>query len=167
MLSGGVRYLNAYLVVGPGTDARRSVPQVASWRVAKHRKEEPDRIDVYDLAVDQSQWPAEQVAKVREVYPTIEGVDTWIGFLSRVDRVHHQRDRMVGRATEDRGAVFRYQGLAAAQDFAGLIAIDADDHGAAQSLADSIRNALGDEILFGRSRRAGYGGAAKISWQPL
>src|SRR5262245_98638 len=67
--------------------------------------------------------------------------------------VHTQRDARLGRATENSGAVYRYEALAAGTRWQALILTT-------PALADEIAGWLrGATLWIGRARRAGYGKA--------
>jgi len=68
--------------------------------------------------------------------------------------VHTARERVKGRATEDEGAVFRYQAIAPGARFQGVIL-------AAEADAPILKELLAsDEVWLGKSRTGGYGRVA-------
>ncbi len=68
--------------------------------------------------------------------------------------VHTARERVKGRATEDEGAVFRYQAIAPGARFQGVILADEADTPILKELLAS------GEMWLGKSRTGGYGRAA-------
>src|SRR5205807_1368856 len=82
-------------------------------------------------------------------------------------RTHQQRDRTVGRPTATTGSIFRFEALDAGQEFHGLLAVTAEDESAIGHDTGLIQDVLGTTLLLGRSRRAGYGGAARLTWGSL
>src|SRR5450759_2750530 len=84
-------------------------------------------------------------------------------------RLHHQRDRTAGRPytrTDGtaRGAVFAYESLDAGQQFGGVLLLRAGSEPDLTTLEEELHGLLGDQVRLGRSRSAGYGGAAPGSW---
>jgi CRISPR-associated protein Csx10 len=153
ILSGAVRYLNAYVTV----QGRRGLPVPASFRRDKHAAE------VYDLA-GWDTGPEAQLVRLSAGYVAPVGNEVATADVAGSGRLHQQRQRAAGRPTPEAGAVFRYESLDAGQQFAGVLAITAADAGAAGSHAAALRQALGESVLLGKSRRAGYGGAARLTW---
>ncbi len=171
VLDGGVRYLNAYPMVA----TRRSLPMPVSSRPEKHAGTE-EIVDLHDLLAYEGrpradhdvagQWPSEQLGRPGD-FATVGAPTLTRAEVSLSGHFHHQRDRQRGRAWTERladgsevprGTVFAYEALDAGQRFAGVVAVDDDD------LAKEVTQALGGQLLLGRSKRAGYGGAARIDW---
>lgn len=145
---GQTRFLNAYLADEYG---KRTLPIPLAWQIQKGT----DR-PIYDLSVD----PEPDVEGEDEPQPkplsksfcllSDDGV-TLYEPEKRVN-VHTQRDRKMGRATEGKGAVFRYEALAPGQTFCGVILCA--DETAADTLAPLLNNGT---LLMGGSKNAGYG----------
>lgn len=145
---GSVRYLPAYPV---DSDGMRSLPAPLSWF---HEKKEPlhPGATIHDLAMGEG-------ASLRLPKSVGEQFCRWSG--TRVElvkpvwqiNVHTARDRVKGRATEDEGAVFRYQALAAGTRLSGLVLL------ADRGDADAVEELFAADLWLGRSGSAGYGRA--------
>lgn len=161
VLSGHVRYLNAYPTCG-GT---RALPAPVAWRSSKKAPGEAIDLSAY---VDGT-WPTEPLGGA------VGGFVTLGANIERTDaeasgRFHHQRDRTKGRAwkeaatEESHGTIFGYESLDAGQRLAGLIAVDDGPRHPVESIAGRLKELLDRPLLLGKSRRAGYGGDATIAW---
>ena len=168
VLSGEVRYLNAYLEI----EGERSLPVPLSWRVRKD-----DVSKGWDLAcfpgpaasdADRGDyWPTQQLDLPGAGYvsPRVSG-DSWLVGQPRADaRLHHQRDRERGRAWKDPagreyGTIFAYEFLDVGQSFRGVIQLM---EGGGNSEA-RLQKLLESPLMIGRSRRAGYGGDAQMEF---
>jgi CRISPR-associated protein Csx10 len=163
ILSGDVRYLNAYVVLG----SQRCLPTPASLRREKYA-----HLQSHDLAgysgessdEDEPDWPSEQLARLPSRYLTLTEPNPRGGNVTVTGCVHHQRDRGIGKPTERTGALFRFDALEGGQRFGGLLVCRGADEDSVERLAGQIRHTLSDTILLGRSRRAGYGGSARLEW---
>jgi CRISPR-associated protein Csx10 len=160
VLSGAVRYLHAYPHVG----GVRAYPCPLSLRTVKG--DEARAVDLSAFPADGLPWPAETLQGAPGAFVAGEGADRTAVTPAVSTRVHHQRDRQVGRATRAQGALFSYGALEPGQEFAGFLAVTAADPAAADALRARVAALLGNELFLGRSRRAEYGGAARISWRP-
>lgn len=175
VLGGRVRYLNAY----PSAGGRRTLPMPVSIRREKNTSEKDTSLSATDIAAfdgcciddhDLSEcWPEEQLTSIGEAFISIGGGKP-VAVRPKVSaRIHHQRDRRKGRAWKDQkgtthGAIFTFESLDAGQTFQGLIQILGETDEVCRKAGDRIRELLGDTLLVGRSRRAGYGGLAVITW---
>jgi CRISPR-associated protein Csx10 len=157
ILSGQVRYLNAY----PVAEERRSVPTPLSWRIAKHEDK------IFDLAAgsdpEDEPWREETLAPVPVPFVTLGTAEQRAVPVRMSAAVHHQRSRRMGRPVEGEGALFMFEALEAGQTFRGFLAVDGDER-AAFVIAEEVKAAAGKTLLLGRSRRAGYGGRARLAW---
>lgn len=174
VLNGGVRYLNAYLLV----NGRRSLPPPISWRVPKAAADGND-VTVEDVAAYQGapgkdhdrsgQWPGEEIAGRFSDYVTLDSPDRRYASPRRMARTHHQRDPQRGRpwrnpeTGESVGALYDYEALDAGQRFGGVIAVDSDRVDIQRTMR-RLQELLASPVLLGRSRRAGYGGEATVQW---
>ena len=139
---GRVRYLNAY----PQTNGKRTLPVPRSWFCQKNGGS-----TAYDLAVEENH-------SLQDLKPIDKPF--WIGYEDEAGlvqpkrrlTVHNQRERNAGRATEDQGAVYRYEALEAGQYFSGLVLCDHDED------ATAIKGLLNGAWRLGTARSAGYGG---------
>ena len=181
ILSGEVRYLNAY----PAVQAQRALPAPLSLRIQKHPQPgaregqgEATVLRCYDLAAYGGEraggWPAEQLAGLPGEFLTLKG-PVYLASVSRSTRLHHQRDLPAGRAWTERrggrevphGALFAYESLDAGQVFKGLIMVCGEREEGVARRCEQVIELLGrGPLLLGRSRRAGYGGNASLTWHP-
>lgn len=163
ILSGDVRYLNAYIVLG----SQRCLPTPASLRREKYAHSQSHDLAGYSgesSDEDEPGWPGEQLARLPSRYLTLTEPNPRGGNATVTGRVHHQRDRGIGRPTERTGALFRFDALEEGQRFGGLLVCRGADEDTVGRLAGQIRRVLSDTVLLGRSRRAGYGGSAGLEW---
>ncbi len=181
VLGGNVAWLNAYPVIGNA----RSLPAPSTLRREKHGGDERS-MNVFDLTEfdgkpDESHeiedhWPDETLASLGENFVTFGGT-RYLDSPTVSGRVHQQRDREKGRAWTDsnlpngreerHGALFAFESLDAGQVFEGAIQIRAATEADRDQILSRIKELLGDAVLIGRSRRAEYGGDAKIVFQPV
>lgn len=163
ILSGDVRYLNAYLLL----NGERCLPTPTSFRREKYSQQ------CHDLAgysgecsddEDGPDWPSEQLAHLPSRYLTLNQPAPRGSNAKLTGCVHHQRDRGIGKPTESTGALFRYDALEEGQQFKGFILCRGEDDAVVERLAEQVGRALSETILLGRSRRAGYGGSARLEW---
>jgi CRISPR-associated protein Csx10 len=164
VISGRTRYLNGYMQVKD----RRSLPTPASFRREKYQERYHDLAGIGDAASadkeDREGYLEEQLERPDFPYITLDRPDLFGAKLAGTGRIHQQRDRVVGRPREGVGAIFRYDSLDAGQVFRALIAVTEPDEATLEQTVSLIQQALGTILLLGRSRRSGYGGAARISW---
>ena len=176
VLGGKVRYLNAY----PSADGRRGVPVPVSYRREKDPPASGAPMKVIDLAAFDGQpagdrdtyeyWPEQQLVPLGPGFVTIGSAQPVLLYPRMSARLHHQRDRSKGRAWKDaqgntHGAIFAFESLDAGQSFQGVIQVRGESDTELAQMEDRIQALLGDVILVGRSRRAGYGGTAAIQWE--
>jgi len=183
VLGGNVAWLNAY----PNHDNSRTLPAPPGLR---RDKQQPgaanDPWDVFDLAVydgrpgptheletddGELHWPEESLAGLGESFVTLGSS----GYRLSPDvsgRVHQQRDRERGcswtdtsqRDEKPRGTLFAVESLDAGQTFQGAIQIRAGSDSERDAILKRIESLLGGNVLLGRSRRAEYGGDARITF---
>lgn len=187
ILGGNVRFLHAY----PANGSVRSLPMPIPWRKVKGMKAESTHdLAAYTGQVDpdtefyagddgelnispEDVWPTASLTRVEFPFVEISG-STKTGVSVRTDaRSHQQRDRVKGRSwktthddgtEEAHGALFTYECLEPGQTFHGLIQVMAKDQ-EAKAIIAKIKELLDQrQVMVGRSRRAGYGGAAIISF---
>jgi CRISPR-associated protein Csx10 len=158
--NGSVRYLNAYPVVESG---ERALPTPLS--LFKRKKDELDDnslLEIYNAAHEDAdedercQFEKDDRAKplTHPFCRLISEKELRLYHLvpNRV-AVHVLRERPKGRATHDKGAVFRYEAIAENQWFSGAVLVDSD---ADASIVESL---IKEQELawLGRSRSANYG----------
>ncbi|MEM2143668.1 MAG: hypothetical protein QXQ81_10465 [Candidatus Thorarchaeota archaeon] len=162
LLSGAVRYLNAY----PFVSELRLLPVPLSLYADKH---ESDEGHAYDLASGNS--PLEKInSPVRFTghYVSFISAPTIRTIPRMKRRVHHLRDREAGyphgKDEAARGTVFSNEYLEEDQEFCGIVQVRADTSDSAEALVNQLKSVLGECVLLGRSKRGGYGGVASIRW---
>lgn len=186
ILAGRVRYLHAY----PAENSTRSLPTPVGWRRKKNEPGESVDLAAYSAVVDDhTHWGVEDgrlTIEPKSVWPAApldrKGIRPFVAFAGSStrgvqpctdSRMHQQRDREVGRSwrkvengTETaQGTPFVYEYLAANQQFRGVVQVIASTDVEADALIEKIKGFLaGQTFLVGRSRRAGYGGAASITF---
>jgi len=179
VLDGTVRFLNAY----PRAGGRRALPTPVSWRVEKAKgpddTEEPIVKDLAAFTADPNDdgfdWPTDQLVGVSKPFVTLGAAQPLLVSPALGSRVHHQRDRSLGRAWKEQqgdreiphGALFAFEFIEPGQEFDGIIQIRGTDEKTCKGLAGKIMAVLGSQVLLGRSRRGGYGGDATIEWGDL
>lgn len=122
-------------------------------------------------------WPTASLRRAEYAFIESSGSKRR-GVRIRTDvRIHQQRDRDKGRSWKTtlpdgsevpQGGLFAYEFLEPDQTFQGLFQVWGDTTDEADALIALIETRLnGRQIFIGRSRRAGYGGAATISFGPI
>lgn len=178
VLSGRVHYLNAYPIDAGASSAsgQRAFPRPLSLQKPKYSEDHRDANPV--LVIDTSHYDDSGQDEADEEEQLIPLEFPFIAFtggsvrgvkVDTVARLHHQRDRVKGRPTETRGAIFEYGAIAGGQVFQGFMSIEGDDEDAAAKLAEELAQVVGDTVMIGRSRRSGYGGWAqfRMDMQPV
>jgi CRISPR-associated protein Csx10 len=170
VLGGKARYLNAY----PRVNDDRAMPIPVSLKKKKGVALSNQTVLAFDLAAfdvrysgdedAEEHWPTEPLQSLGADYISMIGADALLVQPRQNSRIHHQRDRQKGRATEDNGAIFTFESLEADQEFAGMIQLRGSTEEELVIVENRIRKVLTEEgtLLFGRSRRAAYGGMASI-----
>lgn len=154
---GAVRYLHAHPA---DPDGARTLPTPRTLLKAKHTAPNNNgKWTLYNCAHPSFSAPGDQQLE-REEQPFImlndDGNSATLYAPRRTLSVHMQRDRRMGRATAENGAVFQYQALAAGQRFIGLIVVDDDP--AAANRVTKLKELAADPVgWLGGSRSAGYG----------
>lgn len=160
---GRTRFLHAYPVITESE--RRSLPAPLAWHNRKRLQEgESKRARMnFDLSVkpelrEQHELKGLGEARFCWLKPDDEKADRiayWVATGEQLN-VHTQRDAVLGRADEVRGAVFRYEALPAGLKLKGVVLTkDKED-------ADTLGNLLKRTLRLGKSRSAGYG-AVKVT----
>lgn len=158
IISGKVCFLNCYPQSSAG---HRSIPVPASWRSAKYSSSK----HYYDLSgyASEREWPNEELEKVPAEFVTLDQPDLrWVR-VATTFKMHHQRDRKLGHATQRTG-LFSYEAIDAGQKFGGCVVIKGADQQEVNSLFNQVDGLMQNALLLGRSRRAEYGGLASVSW---
>ncbi len=154
-LDGTTRYLHAF----PDGDGDRTLPTPLSWKVRKDDADgsETVPVDVFDFSQKEADEDDLKTFKSATYWKRGETVHT-SEILFQLN-VHNQRDAVIGRATEDRGEIFRYEALAPGLVFRGIILTESEDE---------LANLLKDrKIMLGKARTAGYGLAQIVDVEPL
>ncbi len=175
VLGGKVRYLNAY----PYVDGLRALPVPVSLRRKKDEQADRESVSAIDLAGFAGHsapdneagecWPEGQLAPLDQGFLTIGKAQPVLLQPKMSGRIHHQRDRKKGRAWKDRngathGAIFAFECIDAGQSFQGMVQVCGATEKEMDRTEKRIKALLGQTILIGRSRRAGYGGMAMLQW---
>ncbi|NJL54081.1 hypothetical protein HC928_02195 [bacterium] len=138
-------YLNAYPMLGE----ERTLPAPRAWHKEKGKEDH-----IVDLALSDKAPQMQQPKALREGFVQVmDEVQVRLVQPARHIAIHTQRERRKGRATEQEGAVYRYDALAPQQRFAG--AIICNDREDASWLHDLLKEA--QELQLGGARTAGYG----------
>lgn len=187
ILEGDVRFLHAYPASGSG----RSLPAPIPWRKKKgHEQATTFDLSAYTGLIESASfnsgadgeveiepkdvWPPAPLIQIGFPFLEFSG-STTRGLTVRTDaRSHQQRDRVKGRAwktihedgsEEAHGALFAYEYLEPGQTFQGWIQVITESESETDAIIKKIREILAQaQVAVGRSRRAGYGGAATISF---
>ena len=144
--NGAVKYLNSYPLNPLG---QRSLPKPLSWRIRKDDQQN-SKSTIYDFAiesrddVDNPLLPSGDFCWIDEETVGIDGPTRYISMHNSSE------DRNAKR--EDDSTVYRYDAIAAGENFAG--AIVTEDLGDLQTLSSLLNGA---EFSLGGSRSAGFG----------
>ncbi len=143
-LDGTVRYLNAYPAAQNG---ERTLPTPFSL----HQEKKPFQ-PIYDLSAEET-GNLQRPVPINHPFCAITDNEA-ISFYTpaRQLTIHNRRDRVAGRATEERGNVFRYEALAPGQTFIAIILYPEKWAEEVESLFSSS-----EPLFLGLSRSAGYG----------
>ena len=131
-LDGRTRYLNAYPLAGEG---KRTLPTPRKFKKPKY-------FESSELSVLSS----ESILALEEEWQI---------------NVHTQRDAVLGHATTEFGAVYRYVALPAGLQLQGAVLTESTVD--AEMLSKMLN---GKTILLGKARTAGYG-SAEVKTEPL
>ncbi|MDW8233852.1 MAG: CRISPR-associated RAMP protein Csx10 [Roseiflexaceae bacterium] len=143
------RYLHAYPV---DARSRRTLPVPRSLFAVKG-----DETRLYDFAHEVIREvngeKAQFVAVARDSHPFcwIDSDEMYFVAPRRRINVHTSRDRLMGRATEESGAVFQYDALEEDQTFAGWVLVEADED------VNLLTSLLQNVQRLGGSSNSGYG----------
>lgn len=149
--NGKTRFLNAYLI---GPEQSRALPLPLSWQ---REKLEHPLTSIYDLSTGAKPTQGRKLSQ--PFYARHKGQIVLLDPVKQFNVHTRREDRVMGRATEDSGAVFRYEALAPNQMFVGTVLFDDDQ--AAEDL-------FGDGRLFlGGSRSTAYGQVMVTTGQAL
>ena len=184
IVEGDVRFLHAY----PGNGSVRSLPTPIPWRkvkgkagtVAHDLTAYTGQIDAQtkfqagdngELSIDPVEtWPTETLTGVEFPFLEFSGSTTREVNVRKDAKSHQQRDRVKGRSWKDKnenphGALFALEYLEPGQSFHGLIQVMSDSNDETETIIGKIKEILNQrQVAVGRSRRAGYGGAATVSF---
>ncbi|MCZ7664448.1 MAG: hypothetical protein M5U22_16640 [Thermoleophilia bacterium] len=176
ILDSSVRFLNAY----PRAGGRRTLPAPVSLQFEKGKAAgAEDEISAWDLAAftgdpnaDDAPWPEVAMSSLAEPFISLRAAQPLRVQPVRGSRIHQQRDRSRGRACKEErhgreeahGAILAFEFLDPDQEFDGLVQFRGGGALSCDALIDTVKDALAQPLLLGRSRRAGYGGDATIAW---
>lgn len=153
---GKVCFLNAYpLVKVSSTESQRSLPVPLSWYIKKDEREEVGK-GFYDFAKTEPPNKDEQYKALKSRFCVFKDTGSNIVKAEVKTRiaVHTQRNPIKGRATDEDGAVFRYESIETGMKFLG--AVISEDVNLLNRIKPWLENA---EISVGGSRTGGYGRA--------
>ncbi|GAB4433469.1 MAG: CRISPR-associated RAMP protein Csx10 [Anaerolineae bacterium] len=141
------RFLNAYPLDSAG---QRTLPTPLGW-VMKKGTEAPTPL--YNLAMGESR--PDYPRNLGKPYCQVKGNEVKLFEPVRRFNVHTRREnRVMGRAVEDEGNVFRYEALAEGQQFGTVILLEqSQDY-------DALKPFLTGHLFLGASRGASYGRVA-------
>ncbi|MCB1057344.1 MAG: hypothetical protein KDD11_17730, partial [Acidobacteria bacterium] len=170
VLSENIRYLNAY----PRISGRRTIPAPASLQRAKYPEDDGSAdgnraLEVFDFL--HSEKPEKRVAGLPYEFLALGEARPTLRAPSSGARIHHQRDRVMGRAWTERngkveiarGAVYAYEYLESGQVFEGLVVLRGTEDEIERRRA-ALKARLPETLLVGRSRRGSYGGDTRLKW---
>jgi CRISPR-associated protein Csx10 len=144
------RYLNAYL---QGRNGKRTLPIPCSWY--KDKDDEFDnnssQVKIYDISLE-ADLDLEMPQALGDGFWCNEGGLARLYTVDRLINIHTQRDRKKGRATKEKGAVFRYEAISPGQSFQGTILCEDIDELVIHELLKWSK-----DIWLGGSQSAGYG----------
>ncbi|MFM6138927.1 MAG: RAMP superfamily CRISPR-associated protein, partial [Sphaerospermopsis kisseleviana] len=148
---GTTRYLNAYPASIKNRKVKRTLPIPLSWKKDKHSEITKDPIEVFDFSIRK---PREEELESPKSLSEPFFIDDGGAILYKVDRrinIHTSRDRTKGRATKNKGEIFRYESIDIEQIFQAVIICDDTDE---KTIGDLLTPS---DIWLGGSRSAGYG----------
>lgn len=147
-LSHTTRYLHAYPLSATG---QRAIPIMKSWRFDKTELPEGSerKRKIYCLEVELRSNLHEE--KIGAHFGWLNNDTLYRCQSVRQLNVHTRRDALLGRPTQGKGDIYRYDALAVGTEYQAVI-WTADD------LVDHVVSLLtGATLWVGRARRAGYG----------
>lgn len=149
---GTTRYLNAYpATITRNRKIKRTLPIPLSWRKDKNAEigEKSDSIEVLDFSVMKEEL--ESPKSLSEPFWAEDDSYTRLYKVNRRINIHTSRDRTKGRATKNKGEIFRYESIDIEQIFQAVILCDDTDE---KTIGDLLTPS---DIWLGGSRSAGYG----------
>ncbi len=145
---GSTRYLNGYPLNRLGA---RTLPAPLSWFHEKGADLRQDGTPIYDFSVEVADY-LDEAKGLKERFCRPDGEEIEFTKSQEQINVHTARERVKGRATEEEGAVFRYQAIAEGERFGGVILVSTPED--AERLEDLLNS---DDMWLGGSRSGGYG----------
>ncbi|MBZ5554039.1 MAG: hypothetical protein LAO21_15090 [Acidobacteriia bacterium] len=156
---GTTRFLNGY----PVENEKRALPTPLSWQQDKEevgKRPDENPAPVFDFAIKPLDNQDKQWKGVGKPFCVIGEANVRFVQPERNISVHTARTRRFGRAMPEelikkekgdtRGAVYRYDALAAGQTFEAIILCEDSD-------AKTLQDLLNGEVTLGGSRTGGYG----------
>lgn len=151
------RFLNAYPL---GPEQARSLPLPLSWQ--REKLDQP-LTQIYDLSGGAR--PEQGRTLSQPFYARQNGQIILLDPAKQFNVHTHREDRVMGRATEGSGAVFRYEAIAPKQTFVSAILFD-DDNASEDLFGDG-------RLILGGSRSTAYGqvtittGPRQTDWREM
>ncbi len=163
--NGNVCFLNSYPLIQTDrySEPKRSFPVPLSWHKEKDQEEENGKgcFDFWKTSAEEKDPNGEKQFKgLSAKYFTFKndtGSEIVKAEIKTRITVHNQRDAKKGRATEENGAIYRYESVEKGTKFGGVIISNTTDF--LNQIMPLLENA---EITIGGSRTGGYG-SAKVS----
>lgn len=151
--SPATRFLNAYIALN-NESFERSLPLSRSLRHKKRQKLTDEAWDVSSNGYQNADKNDHKAIKLQFGSINQQQALVLAPSVATVLNVHTTRDRTIGRATRESGAVFQYEALAPNQVFCGVILCDNNNNNDVQTIQDLLNEQI---FWLGRSRSAGYG----------
>ena len=145
---GSTRYLNGYPLDRLGA---RTLPAPMSWFYEKGADLQQSGTPIYDFSVEVADY-LKQPKSLGERFCRLDDDEIEFARPRWQINVHTARERIKGRATEEEGAVFRYQAIAEGERFGSVILVSTPED--AEELGKLLK---GNDLWLGGSRSGGYG----------
>lgn len=167
IFDGSVRFLNAY--PGLADERERRLPTPLSWK-RKKADAEDEKSSVWDVALlSAKEWEELEQTVDLHGFTLASATDDPNRYTpQRHIAVHTLRDRKAGRATQALGAVYRYDALAAGEEFVGAVVT------ATEPQAKQIKAILESGVhILGGAQGGGYGKVTisdvrvNLNWQEV
>ncbi|MGA2264349.1 MAG: hypothetical protein ABSH28_23315, partial [Acidobacteriota bacterium] len=136
-----------FLHANPEIYGERSLPVPLSWRRLKH-----ERLRIFDFSVNAPGVDQQFEGLGENLYIVLKEDTAY--YMDRAEHVsvHTQRDAIMGRATAEHGAVYRYEALPSGLVLRGAVLADrAEDSRALIEIME------GRTLLISKAKTAGYG----------
>lgn len=147
---GAVHYLNSYPLIKTSDEESRSFPMPSAWQ----RKKGDDSKDFENFCKTKREQ-GEIYKPLSDDFFAFDSSNEIVSFSPKFRlAIHTQRDAEKGRATEEIGAVYRYESIAEGAKFSGAILGDDESLEKFKCFIEKYK-----KVTLGGSRSAGYGKA--------